>query len=167
MFITKESDIVKAGLTSYGGAIGVITSAMIFEKIVPTNYKVLKYSILSLPLVYGLSKLGCFFAGCCYGIPYQGPFHVSYPDVLEKTVFPIQLLESILFIILFFLLNHTKNKKNIIGITILASAILKFCLDFLRYDHTKYGITPNQIMSILIVIFIVIIGIIKKKKTHN
>ena len=68
----NSTSFITAGLSSYGGLIGVILGAFIFESILSTDKKLIKYSIISLPLVYGVSKLGCFMAGCCFGIPYNG-----------------------------------------------------------------------------------------------
>lgn len=45
------------------------------------------------------SKLGCFFAGCCHGNPYDGFFSVTYPVgshafLQNISLFPIQLVEA-------------------------------------------------------------------------
>ena len=91
----------KCGLTAYGGLIGVVLAALIYEKIDPHKGIIIKYTAISLPLIYSFTKIGCFFTGCCYGVPYNGPFHVIYPQVLNKPLFPIQLLEVITFFIIF------------------------------------------------------------------
>ena len=96
-------DIFHPGLTSYGGAIGLLGSALIFERIINLNGKLIKYSILSLPLIYSVSKIGCLLAGCCYGIPYNGIGSIIYSSGLNIPVFPIQLLETIVFMIIFLL----------------------------------------------------------------
>ena len=163
-FITNPNQgFIFSGLSSYGAAIGVVLSSIIFEKIVPTNRHQIKYSILSLPLIYGLSKIGCFLAGCCYGIPYNGPFSVTYPSGLNISLFPIQLVETISFLCLFFIINHFKNKANISKITMLIGVFFKFILDFLRYDHVTNIITFNQIISIILVIVIILYWILNKK----
>lgn len=156
-------NIIDAGLSSYGGLVGVILASIIFEAIVPTNKKIIKYTIISLPLTYGIGKIACFVAGCCYGIPYNGIFNVIYKDDLNIGLFPIQLLETIVFIIIFIICNKLKNNKNIIYITIFISTIAKFLLDFLRYEHINKIITANQIFSIVILIVLLIIIIIRKK----
>lgn len=156
-------NIIDAGLSSYGGLVGVILASIIFEAIVPTNKKIIKYTIISLPLTYGIGKIACFVAGCCYGIPYNGIFNVIYKDDLNIGLFPIQLLETIVFIIIFIICNKLKNNKNIIYITIFISTIAKFLLDFLRYEHINKIITTNQIFSIVILIVLLIIIIIRKK----
>ncbi len=149
------------GLSSYYGLISVIGCALIFNKIVPKDNIYLKYAIISLPLIYSIGKIGCFFAGCCYGIEYDHILSVTYTFGLNTPLFPIQALEAIIFFILFLILNHFKNKKNINEITIIVCATFKLLLDFLRYEHMSKLITKNQIIS-LILIVIATIMITKK-----
>ena len=94
----------------------------------PTNKKIIKYSILSLPLVYGLSKVACAVAGCCGGIPYEGLFKVKYISVQNIWQFPVQITETIVFIIIFIFCQKNKDKKNIEYITLSLCAIFKFLL---------------------------------------
>lgn len=164
MITSNEYNILKAGLSSYGGLIGVILASIIFEFIVPTNKKIIKYTIISLPLTYGIGKIACFIAGCCYGIPYNGLFNVVYKDGLNIPLFPIQITETIVFIMIFIICNKLRNNKNIIYITIFISTIAKFLLDFLRYEHINKLITTNQVFSIIVIIAIIVLLIIKKLK---
>ena len=134
--ITTEKDtLLTSGLSSYGGLIGVIVAALIYEKIIPRNNQIIKDSILSLPLTYAIAKIACFLAGCCYGIPYQGPLSVTYKDGLNISLFPVQVLETIVFVSIFLYVENHKNQKNIIYNTILLGSLSKFILDFLRYEH--------------------------------
>lgn len=164
----EESNLLTAGISSYGGLVGLILSSYIFEKIVPMNNKLLCLSVISLPLIYGIGKIACFIAGCCYGIPYNGIFAVVYTDDLNIPLFPVQLLETVLFIIIFIVCNRFKDNKNIIYITLMLCIIFKFLLDFLRYDHLTKFITVNQIFSIILfvmlIVFIFIREIILSKK---
>ena len=157
---------LKAGLSSYGGLIGIILAAITFEKILPTNNQIIKYSIISLSLIYGLSKSACFIVGCCYGIPYDGLFSVTYTSGLNIPLFPIQLLETIVFLIIFLILHKIRNNKNIIYISIILCSIFKFLLDFFRYDHVNKIITTNQIFSIILLIIIFIIFCFNKLKRN-
>ena len=65
------------GLNSTGGALGLILGVIIFGLITPQYKKDfwIAYT-LSLPLMYGIGKIGCAFAGCCAGIHYDGIFHI-------------------------------------------------------------------------------------------
>jgi len=150
------------GLSSYAGFISVILCAIIFEKILPNNNIYLKYSIISLPLIYAIGKIGCFLAGCCYGIEYNGIFSVTYTNGLNIPLFPIQIVETIVFMIIFIILNKLKNSNFIIELTLLTCSLSKFLLDFLRYDHMTKLITKNQIISIII--FIISILLIIRKQ---
>lgn len=160
IILSGSFDFSSIGLSSYGGVVGVILSSLIFEKIIPYDGNLIKLSIISLPLIYGLSKIACFISGCCYGIPYDGLLFVRYN---ELNVFPVQFLETIVFIIIFIICNRFKNNKNIIWYTIFTSAFFKFLLDFLRYDHISKLITVNQIISIILMILSIIVLIFKKK----
>lgn len=158
---TGSFDFTKFGLSSYGGAFGILVSAIMFEKMTNSNKEFIKSAVLSLPLIYSISKLACFFAGCCYGIPYSGIFSVIYPYKLNFSVFPIQLAETISFFIVFVVcLLFRKNKYNV-GITIVLSAFTKFLLDFLRYDHLSKFITINQIISIGFIAVTIILYTVK------
>lgn len=147
-----QENFLEAGLSAYGGLVGVVIAAIIFEKKVPLDGKIIKYTILSLPLVYGLTKIACFFAGCCYGIPYDGIFKIIYPRSIDISVFPIQLLETIVFLAIYFIGNKYKNNKDIIFIVLSLVFTFKFLLDFLRYDHINIVFTRNQIFSIILLI---------------
>jgi len=154
------------GLTSYGGVIGIILGAFLFGKMEPKNSGIyFKSAILSLPLIYSISKLACFFSGCCYGIPYHGFFSITYTYELNIPLLPIQLIETIVFMLLFFICLWMQKNLYIIEITIILSAIAKGILDFGRYDHLKHVITINQIISIIFVI--IGVSIILKRKFKN
>lgn len=163
----EQKSIITVGLSAYGGLIGVIIASIIFEYIVPTNKMIIKYSVLSLPLIYGLTKIACFISGCCYGIPYNGPLYVIYPDGLNIPQFPVQITETIASLIVFVICNKLKNNKYIIYITLLLTSFVKFSLDFLRYDHIKKIITPNQIFSIILVIITIIIFVYQKRRKYG
>ena len=160
---SKKSDI---GLASYGGAIGVLLSAFVFEHIYPKNNTFIKSAMLSLPLMYSISKIGCFLAGCCYGIPYDGIFSVTYTHGLNISLVPVQLMETITFMIIFIICLIKRKNKDIIAITMIMCATGKFLLDFLRYEHIGKLITFNQLISIVFIIIGVVI-IIKNKSRKN
>jgi len=164
VIVSNESlNFFKAGLSSYGGLIGAIIASYIFERIMPFDGKIIKYTTLSLPLIYGLTKIACFVTGCCYGIPYNYFGYVIYPKGLNIPLFPIQIVETFVFLIIFFICNRFKNNKNIIYITLILVSSMKFLLDFLRYEHLETIISPNQIFSIFLFLITIIIYIVNKK----
>lgn len=164
MIVTKEKiSFFKAGLSSYGGLTGAILFTYIYEKFNNLKNVFIKYTILALPLIYGLSKFSCFIIGCCHGIEYSGPFSIKYAFLSEETYFPIQLLEIIIFMIIFLICNKYKYKKNITYITLTLISFFKFIFEYLRYDHINKIITHNQIFSLILFLITIVIFIINKK----
>ena len=158
-----KGNIITNGVTGYGGLIGSILSAVIY-KIIYKDDRFIKYTIISLPLMYSFAKLACFTVGCCYGIPYNGLFAVKYPHIMDKYLFPIQLVETISFIIVFLICNTLNKKDNISYITLIIVFITKFLLDFLRYSHIKEPISNNQVMSIILLLITLTVYFYNKKK---
>lgn len=130
------------GLNASGGAFGMILGIFIFSLIKPDYRNIfLESYICVLPLMYGLGKIGCSFAGCCFGMEYHG------------TRFPIQQLEAIVFITAFavslILVLKDRFAPLQAGITY---SILKILLDFLRDSHTGHIISTNQILCLAIIL---------------
>ena len=163
MLENPGSNFFRVGVTGYGGLIGVILAAFIYCFLYK-NKSILKYAVISLPLTYSFAKLACFFNGCCIGIPYNGPFAVTYIFRGTHSFFPVQLLETFSFIFLFMFCNKHHNHKNIIYITLLLTFTLKFLLDFFRYDHIHKFISNNQIASIILCIITIFVYFIRKQK---
>lgn len=162
-------NILNAGLSSLGGATGLLISAIIFTKIFKEKTKVIQETyVLSLPIMYGISKLGCHFAGCCYGIPYDGIFYTtSKLEKIHDKLFPIQLVESVIFIIIFIvsiIIYYKKVKINYLAVVIIMCAVAKFMLDYLRYYNIGKVITVNQVICF---IFLVIGAVILIKDKHK
>ena len=167
IFYFNEVSYAKAGLAAYGGLVGTLLASIIYEALYPKKGLVIKYTIISLPLVYGFGKIACFFNGCCYGIPYNGIFSVTYPHETNEALFPIQLLEVFVFIALFEIANLKQNKKDINYIVLGAIAILKFFIEFLRYAHMNQVLTPNQIFSVILLFITTIVYLYKNKKVNQ
>lgn len=147
-------NILNAGLSSLGGATGLLISVIVFTKIYKERTKVIQESYaISLPIMYGISKLGCHFAGCCYGIPYDGILYTTskFENNYDK-LFPVQLVESIVFIIIFIvsiIIYYKKVKINYLAIEMIMCAVAKFMLDYLRYSNIGKVITINQLICFI------------------
>lgn len=165
-------NIFTAGLSSLGAAIGLLLSVLIFTKIYKEKTKEI-YEIFSivLPLMYGISKIGCHFAGCCYGIPYDGIFYTT--SKFEKTydkLFPIQLVESTIFLIIFIInifMYYNKVRINYLAVEMIMCAVAKFMLDYLRYSNIDKIITINQVICSIFLIIGALILINNKYKNNG
>ena len=160
----------KVGLSSYGALIGIIILLFLFSKQYKKPFQNLIMMILpALPLMYGIGKIGCFLVGCCYGIEYDGPFNITYHHSYSApngvSVFPIQLLESIVFLGIFLWMYLKKKPCNIkeIGQMIFVCAISKFLLNFLRMEDIEHFISLNQVLSIICIVIGFVLMIHKEK----
>ncbi len=169
--ITKNQPLIKTNLSSLGGAIGALFMIILFSYQFKINKKeLLKIFTPSAPLMYGIGKIGCFLTGCCHGIEYNGIGNITYKySIVAKEnihYFPIQIIETIAFIIIFIIIMHLEKNNNkdfkIVGINILLCGTTKFLLDFLRESHQSQLLSPNQITCIPFIILGIII--IKQEK---
>lgn len=164
---------VDIGFNSFAALLGILLISYIYSKIMKIDSRRIIYSYINVvPLIYSIGKIGCFIVGCCYGIKYSGPFAIVYHNSLEAPnntkLFPIQIVESIVFLLLFILINYKKSdnsKKSYL--TLINCGVWKFTLDFFRYYNKSALITFNQILSIISIIAGICIKKINYKNTPN
>ncbi|MDR0985272.1 MAG: prolipoprotein diacylglyceryl transferase [Endomicrobium sp.] len=153
------SNLLNSGLIYYGGVISSIIFLLIYTR--KNKTEILSIGDLftpSLALGYSIGRIGCFFAGCCYGIPSKLPWAI-YSTYTRTYVHPTQLYESIISFIVFIFLHINRNNKHkkgfITGIYLLFYSISRFSIDFFRSNDT-YILTLSQ--SQIISIFFFILG---------
>lgn len=171
-----EFNFVKVGLSAYGGVIGAIIFILLFSFQFKKSLKELLYIFMpSIPLMYSIGKVGCFLAGCCYGIEYNGIFKVAYHYSMSAPkdiyLFPIQIVESIVFFVIFVYIisKHKKNQFNLktLGKGFVFCSISKFLLDFFRMSHKNMFLSTNQIISVFFTIIGLILLIYADSKRNN
>ncbi|MCL2251439.1 MAG: prolipoprotein diacylglyceryl transferase [Treponema sp.] len=179
----KQKNIISAigsifgGRTFYGGLIGALVLGW-FVILKDKNYiKYFDIIALGIPLFHFFAKIGCFLAGCCYGIESKIGFkyidnHSAETDEIIRL--PVQLLESFFCIILFFYLNYLfiKNKfeNKLIYLYLLIYSAGRFFIEYLRGDASRgiwFHLSTSQIISILIILFILISSFIFYNKHKN
>ncbi len=151
------------GITFIGGLIGGIITFLVGYFIFRKKYKARLVDIVSFApccilIAHAFGRVGCFFAGCCYGKPTDSFLGVQFPGMHYK-VHPTQLYEAIflfaLFAICFFLVVKKDFKHNL-SLYLIAYGIFRFCLEFLRDDDRGQflgtAISPSQFWSICMVI---------------
>ncbi|MCL2564772.1 MAG: prolipoprotein diacylglyceryl transferase [Defluviitaleaceae bacterium] len=159
-YVHEGFDLTRVGLTAYGGVIGAIVCLVIFGlQFKKTIGQMLFTFMPSIPIMYAIGKIGCFFAGCCHGIEYNGFGSVVYNYSLAApaniSLFPVQIVETVVFTGIFiYMINRAiKNKFDFktLGFSFILCGFAKFALDFLRMSHTGQ-ISLNQIISIAFII---------------
>lgn len=155
---------VSGGIVFYGGMIGVLVGVVLFCKIRKKESILMLDSIApAIPLFHFWGRIGCLFAGCCYGLPWSwGVIMRDSPDVIR---FPVQFIEGVccLGIFLALIIKEKKHgRKWNICIYLISYAICRFVLEYFRGDTVRgiwWGmLSTAQIVSVII--FIVCITVI-------
>ncbi len=149
---------IGGSMTFIGGLIGGVATFLLVYLIARNRLHGRIVDLLSIApccitIAHAFGRLGCFFAGCCYGKPTDSFLGVQFPGLTEA-VHPTQLYESIFLFIIFgvmlFLLLKFDFKYNM-TVYLISYGIFRFCNEFLRGDHRGElvtGISPSQFWSI-------------------
>jgi phosphatidylglycerol---prolipoprotein diacylglyceryl transferase len=125
------------GIVCYGGIMGFITAFLLICKKwnKQINYGALSVAVVCMPLFLFWGRIGCFFAGCCYGAETKSRFSVLYTtrdygrEIITAHRVPIQLVEAVLNLGLFFILltqlRNEKLKERLVYIYLVAYAIIR------------------------------------------
>lgn len=182
--VIKDPSILwnfKNGYVVYGGIIGGVLSSMVYCRIKKVRF--LPYFDLVMPSVsfaQGFGRLGCFFAGCCYGRETDAWYGItfSHSDFAPNGVklIPTQLISSagdFLFCILLLLYAKREPKEGRVAAAyLLLYGVGRFVIEFLRDDYRgSVGVlSTSQLISIGIVaasIFLYVVLPRMKKKEEN
>ena len=178
------------GITWLGGVIGAFPF-MIFliHKFVPAaKGNALTYFSLMVPgivIAHGLGRLGCFFAGCCYGGVTDSIFGVSFPAGSHAAhqypggpnggslpLLPTQLFEAVFELVLFvvMLATYKKTRKYNIEIYCIAYGVFRFVMEFFRGDErggTGFFLTPSQLICVILWIAAVLLILFRNRVIFN
>ena len=154
--------IFSGGFVFYGGLIGAIIMVYIYCRAFKIPFlKSMDLFSPTVALAHSVGRIGCFLAGCCYGIHTEGPLGVTFHDSPVApngiSLFPVQLLESglnaILCVALLLYARKHRPPGRVIGLYLIIYAVERFCLEFLRFDYIRgfiLGVSTSQIISILL-----------------
>ncbi len=169
-----------SGMVFYGGLYGGLLAGFIFA--IAKRYPVGEMGdvfAVFIPLFHAFGRVGCFFAGCCYGV--ESEFGIAgrvYAVGMRESTkrFPVQLLEALclllLFAVMLSLCKREKARGKLIFIYLISYAVLRFILEFFRGDEIRGRLlmfSTSQWISILTIIWVslyLVIEHIKLRKTE-
>ena len=172
-------DMFTGGFVFYGGLIGGILGVFIYSKQFKLSFKELILLLVpAIPLIHAFGRIGCLCAGCCYGIEYHGVFNIVFHNSLfapnNVPLFPVQIVESICNLIIFFVLFITYKKYigtyKTIGIYLGLYSITRFVLGFFRGDLVRgkwLYLSTSQWISVAVLIFLMVYSYIVKRKQNT
>ena len=147
------------GWVVYGGIIGGVLGAWLYAK--HKKWDFMKYFNCMMPgvaLAQGFGRIGCFFAGCCYGKPVS--WGITFPEgslaPSGTPLWPTQLIMSALNFLNFFLLlrnlNKGKHPEDTGAWYLIFYSIGRFFVEFLRGDSrgSVGPLSTSQFISLFI-----------------
>ena len=152
------------GMVYYGGLIlGMIFGVLYckFRKLDLGNFS--DCFAVGIPLFHAVARLGCFFAGCCYGV--ESPFGFTAHNAVVESAngvsrFPVQLLESgfnvLIFIALLLLFRKGIMKSHLIYVYLVCYGVVRFFIEFLRGDEYRgflLFLSTSQWISLVLIAF--------------
>ncbi len=168
-FAARPLDILKmweGGLVFYGGLLLAVPVGIWYVRRKGLHvWQVADLLAPSIALAHGIGRLGCFSAGCCYGIETDLPWGVVFSDPhslapLGAPIHPTQIYESAGELLIFAGLLFYRNKKTahgqVFAAYLFAYGILRFGVEFVRGDADR-GLLPglpislSQVISLLLV----------------
>lgn len=163
-------NIWQGGLSIIGAIIGVMTVLLIALPL----YRIPLLPFLDLhatyaPWLQSISRIGCLFSGCCYGLPTNAIWGIYYTDILSYAptnvvLHPTQLYSSImLFLIGLYLYKKRFYLRKKTGQTIMLYLTLvsteRLVIDFWRDDRmiwihrfNIFYLSAYQLVSVSIII---------------
>ncbi len=188
---TAAFEIWRGGFVYYGGLITSILVVIIFTKVKKLSLaKITDLLAPSLAIGLAIGRLGCFFAGCCYGrvsdvffavsFPAGSPAHMDHLKHIDNginhslPVIPTQLFSVFanifIFIYLYFYLRKRKKYDGQMALHLLFFySTFRFIIEFFRGDQrgSLLVFSTSQWISIILIIMLSIITFFMKKRFRN
>lgn len=165
----KIFNLSEGGLVFYGGlllALGISILYMKRHQMPVWRLADLVSPSLAIGLFFG--RLGCFFAGCCYGRETSLPWAIVFKDPnslapLNISLHPVQIYEAGMGLVLFFFLIWKEKGKRFEGETfwlfILLYSIGRFFIEMVRGDPRGFFLGDLLSTSQGIGVFLVILSL--------
>lgn len=110
-------------------------------------------------IAHSFGRMGCFFAGCCYGKETTSWIGMVFPYSNNPThaVYPTQLFESIFLFVMFlicFYLTFKKDFKYTFCIYLISYGVFRYFIEYLRDDSRGEfipGLSPSQFWGLMMI----------------
>lgn len=146
--------IITSGFVFYGGLFGAIIGLYIFTKAYGLPFGMLaNITAPGFPLFHMWGRVGCFFAGCCYGR--EASWGIALENDPNVPRIPIQLIESgcilSIFLVLLYLEKAKQDHSQLLCIYLSLYSICRLILEIFRGDAIRgiwAGLSTSQWISI-------------------
>ena len=146
--------------TILGGILGLFAGAFIAKSWLRFNRPVIDTLAVALPLAMAISRIGCLFAGCCFGTPTNLPWGIRYDtaswayhahlaqglvnlhDEASLAVHPVQFYQVIGCLLIAFLVwksrKQWKSNGNQFLFSVICYGVLRIIVEFVRTPETNF-----------------------------
>lgn len=175
--------IWNGGYTLYGALLSAVFFGWLYTR--RKKIDVLQYGDIAGPCIalgIGIGRLGCFFAGCCWGSPTDLPWGVkfthpeSFTLVRDKVVHPTQLYEAglsfLLYAYLCWVFSRRQYRGQVFFQFFIGYAIIRFFVEFFRGDSYRgfvFGgaLSYSQFISLAMLPFAVVAMFLYSRNKGN
>ena len=168
----SSGSIGLTGLTMYGGLIAAVLVSILYLRMNGLSvWKACDAFAPSIALGIGISRVGCFMNGCCFGLPTESALGVVFPAFSAAGSFypdvalhPAQLYNAVLGFGLFGLLLWLDRKPRfdgfIFAVLLISEPVTRFFVDLFRYYESSMtlGSLGGSVLSVNQGISIVLCG---------
>jgi phosphatidylglycerol:prolipoprotein diacylglycerol transferase len=183
-YLSNPADIFKiweGGLVFYGGLIGGIITLAVYTRVQKDAdfWKTGDLLAPAISLAHVFGRIGCLFAGCCYGKPSLLPWAVKFSNPeslapLNVCLHPTQIYESVGNLVIFLALdrfNKTEHKKGqTVFLYMFLYGILRFVVELFRGDDRGDRIlflSQGQLISIIMIVVALLVYFFYFRKEHD
>jgi phosphatidylglycerol:prolipoprotein diacylglycerol transferase len=140
---------LQAGGVFYGGLLAALGVSWWYMR--KTRLPWLKTADVFAPAIalgHGIGRLGCFSAGCCWGVECRRPWAVTFTNPvsnelvgvpLNRPLHPTQLYEAFaefaIFGILYWRIQRAHDQGAIISLYLMLYSAVRFVVEFFRYHE--------------------------------
>lgn len=154
---------LREGFVFYGALIGGLLGVAIYALIKKLPFfSLTDYFIPALVIGHAFGRIGCVFAGCCYGMECDSPISIVFPEGSAAPagvpLLPTQIMESVfLFLLCAFLVWRLAKKKpfgTVSGWYMVLYGAWRFGIEFFRNDDRgSVGfLSTSQFISIFVLL---------------
>ncbi len=137
---------LRAGGVFYGGLLAALAvSVWYMRKTKLPGWKTADVFAPAIALGHGIGRIGCFMAGCCWGVECDRPWAVTFTSPvahelvgvpLNVRIHPTQLYEAfaefVIFGLLYWRIRKPHGQGGIIGMYLMLYSAARFTVEFFR-----------------------------------
>jgi phosphatidylglycerol:prolipoprotein diacylglycerol transferase len=162
--ISAPKSGIETGLVSFGFVLGMLLGGWVFARVrkLPV-VKILDLVSLLLPLVLGITRIGCILNGCCYGKETISVFSVFMPDLSGNWAnrYPTQFLLLVFDFGVFYWLFRRSQKYTLEGkntiLFLMTFSIGRVLIDSFRdLPHFLWKLNLHQWVSLCLLLGVLI-----------